>query len=89
MVGRCVEPIRYPGGGSVAGQVEQRTVLATPEIKQKRFLCENCERELFLNALYCDNCGGKIEWPEKYQPILSDKKQGEKGDDKRSPEKED
>lgn len=89
MVGRCVEPIRYPGGGSVAGQVEQMTVLAKPEIKQKRFLCENCERELFLNALYCDNCGGKIEWPEKYQPILSDKKQGEKGDDKRSPEKED
>jgi len=89
LVGRCVEPIRYPGGGSVSGQVEQMTVLAEPETKQKRFLCENCERELFLNALYCDNCGGKIEWPEKYQPILSDKKQGEKSGDKRSREKKD
>ena len=89
MVGRCVEPIRYPGDGSLAGQVEQMTVLVEPELRQKRFLCENCERELFLNALYCDNCGGKIEWPEKYQPILSDKKQGEKGGGKRSREKED
>ena len=69
MVGRCVEPIRYPGGSSLAGQVEQMTVLAEPELDQKRFFCENCERELFLNALYCDNCGGKIEWPEKYASI--------------------
>jgi predicted amidophosphoribosyltransferase len=49
------------------------TVLVEPEMKQNRFLCENCEREVFLNATYCDNCGGKIEWPEKYQPILSEK----------------
>jgi predicted amidophosphoribosyltransferase len=54
------------------------TVLAEPETTQKRFLCENCERELFLNATYCDNCGGKIEWPEKYQTILSEKKTGDK-----------
>jgi hypothetical protein len=65
------------------------TVLAEPEAKQKRFLCENCERELFLNALYCDNCGGKIEWPEKYQSILSEKKHGKKSSDKPSREKED
>lgn len=89
MVGRCVEPIRYPGEGSLAGQVKQMTVLAEPELKQRRFLCENCKRELFLNALYCDNCGGKIEWPEKYQSILSEKKHGEKSDDKCSREKED
>ena len=89
MVGRCVEPIRCPGGGSLAGQVEQMTVLAEPEKEQKRFLCENCERELFLNALYCDNCGGKIEWPEKYQSILSEKKHDEKSGDKPSREKED
>jgi len=48
------------------------TVLAEPEMKQKRFLCENCERELFLNASYCDKCGGKIEWPEKYVSIFSE-----------------
>jgi len=47
------------------------TTLAEPELKQKRFFCENCERELFLNAAYCDNCGGRIEWPEKYTPIFS------------------
>jgi hypothetical protein len=57
------------------------TVMAEPELKQKRFFCENCERELFLNALYCDNCGGKIEWPEEYDSIRSDKKR-EKGADK-------
>ena len=89
MVGRCVEPIRCPGGGSLAGQVEQMTVLAEPELKQRKFLCENCERELFLNALYCDNCGGKIEWPEKYKPILSGKKHDEKGGDKHRHEKRD
>ena len=74
LVGRCVEPIRCPDSRSLAGQVEQMTVLAEPELKQKRFLCENCERELFLNALYCDNCGGKIEWPQEYESILSGKK---------------
>jgi hypothetical protein len=89
LVGRCVEPIRYPKEGSLAGQVEQMTVLAEPEMKQKRFLCENCERELFLNALYCDNCGGKIEWPEKYQSILSQKNDDEKSGNKPSREKED
>ena len=58
------------------------TVLAEPELNQKRFLCANCERELFLNALYCDNCGGKIEWPQKYEPILSsDSHEEEKGED--------
>ena len=66
------------------------TVLAEPEVNQKRFLCENCERELFLNQLYCDNCGGKIEWPQEYEPILFNKGHDEeKGDDKPCPEKED
>lgn len=49
------------------------TTLAEPELKQKRFFCENCDRELFLNAVYCDNCGGKIEWPEKYISVFSGK----------------
>jgi len=53
------------------------TTLAEPELKQKRFFCENCEREVFLNAVYCDNCGGKIEWPEKYTSVFSEKKQDE------------
>jgi len=66
------------------------TVLAEPELKQKRFLCANCERELFLNAQYCDNCGGKIEWPQKYESILSEKRHDEeKGDDKSPREKKD
>jgi hypothetical protein len=66
------------------------TVLAEPELKesksdkkpepmQQRFFCENCEREVFLNASYCDKCGGKIEWPEKYASIFSKDKQSKKG----------
>jgi hypothetical protein len=51
------------------------TTLAEPELKQKRFFCENCERELFLDAVYCDSCGGKIEWPDKYASVFSEKKQ--------------
>jgi len=41
------------------------------QIKQERFFCENCEREVFLQAKYCDKCGGKIEWPEKIQKVLA------------------
>ncbi len=70
---RCVEPIRYLGRRSLAGQVELMATLAEPELEQKRFFCENCERELFLNAAYCDKCGGEIEWPEKYVSIFSEK----------------
>jgi len=59
------------------------TVLAEPEMKQKRFFCENCERELFLNASYCDKCGGKIEWPEKYVSIFSEKEKDQQGYDEK------
>jgi rRNA maturation endonuclease Nob1 len=37
--------------------------------EQKRFFCENCKREAFLQEEYCDQCGGKIEWPEQIQKI--------------------
>ena len=63
--------------------MEQMTVLAEPEMKQKRFFCENCERELFLNASYCDKCGGKIEWPEKYVSIFSEKEKEQQGSDEK------
>jgi len=39
---------------------------------QQRFFCENCQREVFLVSKYCDNCGGKIEWPKNIQKILAD-----------------
>jgi hypothetical protein len=55
------------------------TTLVEPELKQKRFFCENCEREVFLNASYCDKCGGKIEWAEKYSSIFSKSEKGEEG----------
>jgi len=45
-------------------------------MKQRRFFCEHCERELFLNAVYCDHCGGKVEWPEKYASVFKEKKHG-------------
>jgi len=46
--------------------------------KQQRFFCENCTREVFLSAQYCDDCGGKIEWPEKVQKIIASWKKSEK-----------
>ena len=70
------------------------TVLAEPEakleseVKQKRFFCENCEQELFLSAVYCDKCGGKIEWPEEYDSIHSEKEH-ETDADKHHSESED
>jgi len=57
------------------------TTLAEPELKQKRFFCENCERELFLNAAYCDNCGGKIEWPDKYVSVFSEEQDEQSSDE--------
>lgn len=39
--------------------------------RQQRFFCENCKHEVFLQAKYCDKCGGEIEWPEKVQKILT------------------
>jgi len=45
------------------------TVIQQP--LQQRFFCENCKREVFLQANYCDNCGGEIEWPKKVQKILT------------------
>jgi hypothetical protein len=55
------------------------TSLVEPELKQKRFFCENCEREVFLNSLYCDKCGGKIEWTDKYSSIFSKSEKDEEG----------
>jgi len=59
-----------------------------PEVKQKRFFCENCEQELFLSAVYCDKCGGKIEWPEEYDSIHSER-EDESDADKDDSESED
>jgi len=46
--------------------------------KQQRFFCENCQREVFLLAKYCDHCGGEIEWPEKIQKVISSWKKEKK-----------
>lgn len=43
----------------------------TENVQQKRFFCENCKRELFLQAKYCDECGGEIEWPEEIKKLLA------------------
>jgi hypothetical protein len=39
--------------------------------QQQRFFCENCKQEVFLQAKYCDKCGGQIEWPEKVQTVIT------------------
>lgn len=41
--------------------------------EQPRFFCSNCEHELFLSMVYCDECGGEIDWPQKYKAILPKK----------------
>ena len=46
---------------------------------QQRFFCENCQREVFLLAQYCDKCGGEIEWPKKIQKVISSWKKEKKG----------
>jgi hypothetical protein len=58
--------------------------LEVPEItehekpRQKRFFCENCKHEVFLQFKYCDNCGGEIQWPEEIEKILVTWKKTEK-----------
>ena len=46
--------------------------------KQQRFFCANCKRELFLSAIHCDHCGGRIDWPDEVKKILSSWKKAEK-----------
>jgi predicted amidophosphoribosyltransferase len=45
---------------------------------QQRFFCENCQREVFLQAKYCDKCGGEIEWPKEIEKIIAAWKKEEK-----------
>jgi len=40
--------------------------------EQKRFFCESCKREVFLQQSFCDKCGGAIEWPKEVQKVLSE-----------------
>jgi rRNA maturation endonuclease Nob1 len=47
------------------------TITQTIQKEQQRFFCENCKREVFLSAKYCDGCGGKIEWPKRVQKIIT------------------
>jgi uncharacterized OB-fold protein len=55
-----------------ANRLEASKITVTEKIQQQqRFFCDNCGREVFLLAKYCDKCGGKIEWPEKIQKVLA------------------
>jgi hypothetical protein len=33
---------------------------------------------VFLQAKYCDNCGGEIEWPKEIQKVIANWKKEEK-----------
>jgi hypothetical protein len=46
--------------------------------KQPRFLCSECKHEIFLSMIYCDECGGEIRWPSKYEAILPERKEDKK-----------
>jgi len=49
-----------------------KSITVTEKLQQqKRFFCENCKREVFLNNKYCDKCGGEIEWPEEISRVIS------------------
>ncbi|MEM2902029.1 MAG: zinc-ribbon domain-containing protein [Candidatus Bathyarchaeia archaeon] len=37
---------------------------------QKIFYCSNCNREVFLDMKFCDECGGELEWPEEYKHLV-------------------
>lgn len=50
------------------------------KVKQPRFFCSNCNHEIFLCMLYCDECGGEIAWPEKYKTVIPKKKEQKKSD---------
>jgi len=53
---------------------------ANEKVKQPRFFCSNCNHEIFLCMLYCDECGGEIAWPEKYKTIIPKEKERKKND---------
>jgi predicted amidophosphoribosyltransferase len=53
--------------------------------QQQRFFCDNCEREVFLLAKYCDNCGGEIKWPENVQMIQTSWNKSEGNKETESP----
>jgi len=47
-------------------------------VQQRRFFCENCKQEVFLQATYCDTCGGQIEWPEEISTVIASWKASKK-----------
>gem|GEM_PF-7059783 len=55
-----------------ANDAGAKSITITEKLQQqKRFFCEDCKREVFLNNKYCDKCGGEIEWPEQISKVLS------------------
>jgi predicted amidophosphoribosyltransferase len=50
----------------------------TEKPQQQRFFCDNCQREVFLQAEYCDKCGGEIEWPKEIRKVIAAWKKKEK-----------
>jgi hypothetical protein len=46
--------------------------------QQRRFFCDNCKREVFLDNKFCDNCGGELQWPADVQNILTTWGKGKK-----------
>jgi rRNA maturation endonuclease Nob1 len=53
---------------------ETSKVTMGQKMKQPRFFCSNCRREIFMRMAYCDECGGEIAWQEKYKVIAAKKK---------------
>jgi len=55
----------------MGGLFKRKTSSTVDAPQQKRFFCSECKHEILLQMKYCDNCGGEIKWPKKYEPLIS------------------
>jgi predicted amidophosphoribosyltransferase len=58
--------------------MEVTAITETRRSQQQRFFCDNCQREVFLQAKYCDKCGGEIEWPKEIRKVIGSWEKEEK-----------
>jgi len=56
----------------------KRKESASEPEKQKRLFCSDCQRDVFLNMKFCDECGGELEWPKEYKYLLEYKPKEQK-----------
>jgi uncharacterized protein YlaI len=73
-----IEILEHGTGKSHEAGVDLKEKTHEKNKPQPRFFCSNCDHEIFLRMLYCDECGGEIAWPEKYKAVLPKKEKEQK-----------